>query len=67
MGFLLEAGTEHFQLTCCRAATLCHAPSDAEKPSPRCKEGSRDETMLWVLFSTAKKLRPPDVHRWMDE
>ena len=39
-GSLLEARTGHFQLTCCRAATLCHAPSDAEKPSPRRRGGA---------------------------
>lgn len=39
-GSLLEARTEHVQLTCCRAATLCHAPRDAEKPSPRRRGGA---------------------------
>ena len=30
--------------------------------------GSRDETMLWVLFSTDKKPRPPDsTDGWMDK
>ena len=67
-GFLLEAGREHCQLTRCRAATLCHAPSGAEKPRPRCKEGSGDETVLWVSFSTAKQLRPPmSTDGWMNK